>query len=124
MSPLPAGLSLTENTSLEVMMQSLAPALLAELAKKKGGASRKTETGMSKSGSKLGSGRSSTRKSSSPSKSSSSTSTKTKKKRGPGTSALLKLMNIPQHTAHDEVMKAVEPFGKINNIILLKSIQQ
>ncbi|XP_064814587.1 zinc finger protein 638-like [Oncorhynchus masou masou] len=33
-------------------------------------------------------------------------------------------MNIPQHTAHDEVMKAVEPFGKINNIILLKSIQQ
>ncbi|XP_036843063.1 zinc finger protein 638 isoform X5 [Oncorhynchus mykiss] len=127
-----AGLSLTENTSLEVMMQSLAPALLAELAKKKGaaasssssskgGASRKTETGMSKSGSKLGSGRSSTRKSSSPSKSSSSTSTK---KRGPGTSALLRLMNIPQHTAHDEVMKAVEPFGKINNIILLKSIQQ
>uniref|UniRef100_A0AAZ3SS07 Matrin-type domain-containing protein n=1 Tax=Oncorhynchus tshawytscha TaxID=74940 RepID=A0AAZ3SS07_ONCTS len=116
------------------MMQSLAPALLAELAKKKGatassssskgGASRKTETGMSKSGSKLGSGRSSTRKSSSPSKSSSSTSTKTKKKRGPGTSALLKLMNIPQHTAHDEVMKAVEPFGKIKNIILLKSIQQ
>uniref|UniRef100_A0AAZ3QI88 Matrin-type domain-containing protein n=1 Tax=Oncorhynchus tshawytscha TaxID=74940 RepID=A0AAZ3QI88_ONCTS len=113
------------------MMQSLAPALLAELAKKKGatassssskgGASRKTETGMSKSGSKLGSGRSSTRKSSSPSKSSSSTSTK---KRGPGTSALLKLMNIPQHTAHDEVMKAVEPFGKIKNIILLKSIQQ
>ncbi|XP_055768547.1 mucin-4-like isoform X2 [Salvelinus fontinalis] len=81
-----AGLSLTENTSLEVMMQSLAPALLAELAKKKGasgssssskgGASRKTETGMSKSGSKLGSGRSSTRKSSSPSKLSSSTSSK------------------------------------------------
>uniref|UniRef100_A0A8C7D055 Zinc finger protein 638-like n=1 Tax=Oncorhynchus kisutch TaxID=8019 RepID=A0A8C7D055_ONCKI len=129
-----AGLSLTENTSLEVMMQSLAPALLAELAKKKGaaassssskgGASRKTETGISKSGSKLGSGRSSTRKSSSPSKSSSSTSTKTKKKRGPGTSALLKLMNIPPRTAHDEVMKAVEPFGKINYIILLKSIQQ
>ncbi|XP_036843052.1 zinc finger protein 638 isoform X3 [Oncorhynchus mykiss] len=129
-----AGLSLTENTSLEVMMQSLAPALLAELAKKKGaaasssssskgGASRKTETGMSKSGSKLGSGRSSTRKSSSPSKSSSSTSSKTKK-RGPGTSALLKLMNIPPRTAHDEVMKAVEPFGKINYIILLKSIQQ
>ncbi|XP_042184020.1 zinc finger protein 638 isoform X2 [Oncorhynchus tshawytscha] len=113
------------------MMQSLAPALLAELAKKKGaaafsssskgGASRKTETGMSKSGSKLGSGRSSTRKSSSPSKSSNSTSTK---KRGPGTSALLKLMNIPPRTAHDEVMKAVEPFGKINYIILLKSIQQ
>ncbi|XP_038831855.1 uncharacterized protein LOC120030520 [Salvelinus namaycush] len=81
-----AGLSLTENTSLEVMMQSLAPALLAELAKKKGaagssssskgGASRKTETEMSKSGSKLGSGRSSTRKSSSPSKLSSSTSSK------------------------------------------------
>ncbi|XP_055768538.1 zinc finger protein 638 [Salvelinus fontinalis] len=129
-----AGLSLTENTSLEVMMQSLAPALLAELAKKKGasgssssskgGASRKTETGMSKSGSKLGSGRSSTRKSSSPSKLSSSTSSKTKKKGGPGTSALLRLMDIPQHTAHDEVVKAVEAFGKINNVTLLKSIQQ
>ncbi|XP_029600410.1 zinc finger protein 638 [Salmo trutta] len=132
-----AGLSLTENTSLEVMMQSLAPALLAELAKKKGaaassssskgGASRKTETGMSKSGSKLGSGRSSTRKSSSPStpsKSSSAASSKTKKKRGPGTSALLRLMNIPQHTSHDEVVKAVEPFGKINNVILLKAIQE
>nr|XP_046174546.1 zinc finger protein 638-like [Oncorhynchus gorbuscha] len=114
-----AGLSLTENTSLEVMMQSLAPALLAELAKKKGAAASSSSS--SKGGA---SGRSSTRKSSSPSKSSSSTSTKTKKKRGPGTSTLLKLMNIPQHTAHDEVMKAVEPFGKINNIILLKSIQQ
>ncbi|KAM9400081.1 uncharacterized protein ACWYII_030162 isoform 2-T4 [Salvelinus alpinus] len=128
-----AGLSLTENTSLEVMMQSLAPALLAELAKKKGagssssskgGASRKTETGTSKSGSKLGSGRSSTRKSSSPSKLSSSTSSKTKKKGGPGTSALLRLINIPQHTSHDEVVKAVEAFGKIDNVILLKSIQQ
>ncbi|KAK6291682.1 hypothetical protein J4Q44_G00374670 [Coregonus suidteri] len=130
-----AGLSLTENTSLEDMMQSLAPALLAELAKKKGaassssskgGASRKTETGMSKSGSKLGSGRS-TRKSpapSSPSKSSSSASSKTKRKGAPGTSALLRLINIPLHTAHDEVVKAVEPFGKINNVILLKAIQQ
>ncbi|CAB1345640.1 unnamed protein product, partial [Coregonus sp. 'balchen'] len=116
-----AGLSLTENTSLEDMMQSLAPALLAELAKKKGaaassssskgGASRKTETGMSKSGSKLGSGRS-TRKSpapSSPSKSSSSASSKTKRKGAPGTSALLRLINIPLHTAHDEVFNGALP---------------
>ncbi|CAB1350604.1 unnamed protein product, partial [Coregonus sp. 'balchen'] len=131
-----AGLSLTENTSLEVMMQSLAPALLAELAKKKGAtsskggasrrgrpSSRKTETSKgSKAG--TGSGRSSTRKSSSPSKSSSSASSKTKKKGAPGTSALLRLKNIPQHTAHDEVVKAVEPFGKINNVIQLKPIQQ
>ncbi|XP_029615569.1 zinc finger protein 638 isoform X2 [Salmo trutta] len=137
-----AGLSLTKNTSLEVMMQSLAPALLAELAKKKGATSakggasrrgrsspRKTETGTSKGGKAgTGSGRASTKKSSSPSKSSfkssSSASSKTKKKGAPGTSALLRLKNIPQHTARDEVMKAVEPFGKINNVIQLKPIQQ
>ncbi|XP_055795041.1 zinc finger protein 638-like isoform X2 [Salvelinus fontinalis] len=136
-----AGLSLTKNTSLEVMMQSLAPALLAELAKKKGAtsakggagkrghSSRKTETGTSKGGKAVtGSGRASTKKSSSPSKSSfkssSSASSKTKKKVAPGTSALLRLKNIPQNTAHEEVMKAVEPFGKINNVIQLKPIQQ
>lgn len=112
-------------------MQSLAPALLAELAKKKGGrsSSRKTETGTSKGGKAgTGSGRTSNKKSSSPSKSSfkssSSAPSKTKKKGAPGTSALLRLKNIPQHTAHDEVVKAVEPFGKINTVIQLKPIQQ
>ncbi|XP_019898917.3 zinc finger protein 638 isoform X2 [Esox lucius] len=135
-----AGLSFTEKTSLEDMMQSLAPALLAELAKKKGStassskggagrkghsssptsSSRKNDAGTSRSGSKgaAGHGRPSTR---SPPPSGSS---KTKKKEAPGTSALLRLRNIPPYTRHDDVVQALQTYGKVNHVILLKAIEE
>ncbi|XP_023660925.2 uncharacterized protein znf638 isoform X1 [Paramormyrops kingsleyae] len=130
-----SGLSATDNITLEDMMQSLAPALMAELAKRKVSSkkssssswtSKKTESLKHRTVSK--SGRSSTARNTSSSdvKSSASQSknVRVKKKAGPGTACLLRLKGIPFSASHQDLVEAVEPFGKINHAILMKSIKE
>uniref|UniRef100_A0A3B3Q5U9 RRM domain-containing protein n=1 Tax=Paramormyrops kingsleyae TaxID=1676925 RepID=A0A3B3Q5U9_9TELE len=47
-----------------------------------------------------------------------------KKKAGPGTACLLRLKGIPFSASHQDLVEAVEPFGKINHAILMKSIKE
>ncbi|XP_066574438.1 zinc finger protein 638 isoform X2 [Amia ocellicauda] len=156
-----SGLSVSENTTLEAMMQSLAPAILAELAKKKAGtsSSSKTNTSVSKitkkneptekhGSSASGKSSSSVAKSSSssmgkssssaaakssskaPAKSSSKESdstnktVKVKKKSAQPGNYLVRLKNLPIDVKHQEVVDAVKPFGKINNTVLLKALEE
>ncbi|KAL0970641.1 hypothetical protein UPYG_G00244960 [Umbra pygmaea] len=143
-----AGLSINKNTSLEDMMQSLAPALLAELAKKKvstttasssvddaskrergrrrgrssSPTSKKKDAGTHRSGSK-GATRHrslSNRKSSSPS----SCSSKAKKEGSTGNTTWLRLKQMSPKTKHDEVFEAVKVYGKVKQLTLYKVFQQ
>ncbi|XP_017565335.1 zinc finger protein 638 isoform X1 [Pygocentrus nattereri] len=120
--------SVTSSSSLKAMVQSLAPALLAELAKKRNSSSSPLVKSSSsrKRSSSPSSKRSESSKSSSSSapKTSSSKSEKSKKPTGPGTSCLLRLKGIPLGTTHQELVTAVEPFGKIHTAILLKAISE
>ncbi|XP_036451938.1 zinc finger protein 638 [Colossoma macropomum] len=120
--------SVTSSSSLKAMVQSLAPALLAELAKKRNSSSSPSVKSSSsrKRSSSPSAKRSESSKSSSSSapKTSSSKSDKSKKPAGPGTSCLLRLKGIPLGTTHQELVTAVEPFGKIHTAILLKAISE
>ncbi|KAL6490694.1 hypothetical protein MHYP_G00010390 [Metynnis hypsauchen] len=120
--------SVTSSSSLKAMVQSLAPALLAELAKKRNSSSSPLVKSSSsrKRSSSPSSKRSESSKSSSSSapKTSSFKSEKSKKPTGPGTSCLLRLKGIPLGTTHQELVTAVEPFGKIHTAILLKAISE
>ncbi|XP_018585839.1 zinc finger protein 638 [Scleropages formosus] len=144
-----SGLSLTDSTTLEAMMQSLAPALIAELAKRKGRSSaspkrssmKRSSTPPSSMSKKseplhalasksrhLAAAKSSASKSilSTAAKSSSfnSTNAKVKKKTAPGTACLLRFKGIPFTTTHKDLVEAVLPFGKISHAILLKGIRE
>ncbi|XP_061107220.1 zinc finger protein 638 isoform X2 [Conger conger] len=102
-----SGLSVTQNTTLEAMMESLAPALMAELAKKKSGsssASTKTVPGKT-----------------APLKSSSSKNLKGKKGT-PAASRLLRLKGVPFATSHQELVEALEPYGVVSSATLFKKI--
>ncbi|XP_062849643.1 zinc finger protein 638 [Trichomycterus rosablanca] len=121
--------SVSDSGSLKAMVQSLAPALLAELAKKRS-ISSSFSSGKNSSSKKKSSSPSSKRSESSKSSTSSATktsSTKVAKPRtptGPGTSCLLRLKNIPYETHHDDLVKAIKPFGSIHTLILLRKIKQ
>ncbi|XP_036407663.1 zinc finger protein 638 [Megalops cyprinoides] len=126
-----SGLSVTDSTTLEAVMESLAPALMAELAKKKGASSSSS----AKSGAKKHSSspppskkgeppKPSTPKSGPAKPSSSSKNVKVKKKAAPGTACLLRLKGVPFSTSHQELVNAVQTYGKINNAILLKAIEE
>ncbi|MFT7797427.1 zinc finger protein 638 isoform X2 [Arapaima gigas] len=143
-----SGLSLTDSTTLEAMMQSLAPALLAELAKRKGSSSASPNRNSKKHSSSpsttskknepshssvsksrhLSMGKSSTFKSSSATATkfsvSNSMNVKVKKKMAPGTGCLLRFKGIPFTTTHKDLVEAVQPFGKISHAILLKGIRE
>ncbi|XP_051997569.1 zinc finger protein 638 isoform X2 [Xyrauchen texanus] len=121
--------SIADSNTLKAVVKSLAPALLAELAKK-----RSISTTSSSKGSS-----SSWRLSSSPSKrsepswssrpstsriSSSLKDVKPKSRDAPGTACLLRLVGIPQGTTSEELTEAIEPFGKIYTAILLKAIKE
>ncbi|KAL7875940.1 hypothetical protein AOLI_G00109030 [Acnodon oligacanthus] len=119
--------SVTSSSSLKAMVQSLAPALLAELAKKRNSSSSpsvKSSSSRKRSSSPSKRSESSKSSSSSAPKTSSSKSEKSKKPTGPGTSCLLRLKGIPLGTTHQELVTAVEPFGKIHTAILLKAISE
>ncbi|XP_035375933.1 zinc finger protein 638 isoform X2 [Electrophorus electricus] len=119
--------SVTSSSTLKAMVESLAPALLAELAKK-----RSTSSSLSvksSSSTKRSSSPSSKRsESSKPSSSSASKATSSKNGKpkkmstGPGTSCLLRLKNIPSGTTNEELISAIKPFGKIHTSIFLKAI--
>ncbi|KAK3567991.1 hypothetical protein QTP86_028588 [Hemibagrus guttatus] len=120
--------SVTDSSALKAMVESLAPALLAELAKKR---SSSLSSSMKSSSSRKRSSSPSSKRSES-SKSSSSSAMKTsffksvkpKKLAGPGTSCLLRLKGIPFGTTRQELVAAVEPFGAIHTAILLKAISE
>ncbi|XP_048826196.1 zinc finger protein 638 isoform X3 [Brienomyrus brachyistius] len=130
-----SGLSATDNVTLEAMMQSLAPALMAELAKRKisskkssssSWTSKKTESLKHRTVSKSSHSSAARNTSSSDVKLSASQSknVRVKKKAGPGTACLLRLKGIPFSASHQDLVDAVEPFGKINHAILMKSIKE
>ncbi|KTG01162.1 hypothetical protein cypCar_00018420 [Cyprinus carpio] len=119
--------SITDSNTLKAVVKSLAPALLAELAKKKSSSTT--------SSSKASSGSSSWKRPSPPKRAeySKSSRTFTSKSSGtpkprpndaPGTSCLLRLMQIPHGTTSKELNDAIEPFGKIYTAILLKAINE
>ncbi|KAI4879363.1 hypothetical protein NFI96_019448 [Prochilodus magdalenae] len=118
----------TSSSSLKAMVHSLAPALLAELSKKRNSSSSPSVKSLSsrKQSSSPSSKRSESSKSSSSSapKTSFSKSERPKKLTGPGTSCLLRLKGIPFGTTQQEVVNAVGCFGKIHTAILLKSISE
>ncbi|XP_051569889.1 zinc finger protein 638-like isoform X2 [Myxocyprinus asiaticus] len=120
--------SITDSSTLKAVVESLAPALLAELAKK-----RSSSTASLSKGSSSSWRRSSSPKRSEPSRSSRPSTSKTtsslknvkpKSKDAPGTTCLLRLMGIPQGTTSKELTDAIKPFGKIYTAILLKAINE
>ncbi|KAJ8392181.1 hypothetical protein AAFF_G00077490 [Aldrovandia affinis] len=127
-----SGLSVTDSTTLKAMMESLAPALMAELAKKKGGSS----SASSKSGSKKQAASPPTPKRGEAPKPASAGKTplpkpgaspknvKAKRKGSPGTACLLRLSGVPFTTTHQELVNAVQTYGKVNNAILLKKVEE
>ncbi|KAI1888355.1 hypothetical protein AGOR_G00184150 [Albula goreensis] len=127
-----SGLSVTDSTTLKAMMESLAPALMAELAKKKTSSSSASSKSSSKkqasspppaknndTSKNTSTGKTPVTKSSSPSK-----NVRVKKKGAPGSACLLHLKGVPFSTTHQELVNAVQPYGKINNAILLKAIEE
>ncbi|MCI4377375.1 hypothetical protein PGIGA_G00202720 [Pangasianodon gigas] len=120
--------SVSDSSALKAMVESLAPALLAELAKKRSSSLSSSVKSCSsrKRSSSPSSKRSESSKSSNSSvmKTSSSKSVKPKKPAGPGTSCLLRFKGIPFGTTRQELVAAVEPFGTIHTAILLKAISE
>lgn len=47
-----------------------------------------------------------------------------KKKAGPGTACLLRLKGVPQQTTDQELVEAVQYFGKINHAFVIKAIEE
>ncbi|XP_035282326.1 zinc finger protein 638 isoform X1 [Anguilla anguilla] len=113
-----SGLAVTHNTTLEAMVESLAPALIAELAKKKSGSSSaSTKSGEKKKTSPPTSGKTV------PSKT--GTSKNVKGKKGPAvTSCFLRLKGVPFIASHQEVMNVLQPYGKVNSATLYKKIEE
>ncbi|XP_016097563.1 zinc finger protein 638 [Sinocyclocheilus grahami] len=118
--------SITDSNTLKAVVKSLAPALLAELAKKKSSSTTSSSKGCSSSSWKRSSPpkRAEYSKSSRTSTSKSSSTPKPRAKDAPGTSCLLRLMRIPFGTTSKELTDAIEPFGKIYTAILLKAINE
>ncbi|KAG7330253.1 hypothetical protein KOW79_006475 [Hemibagrus wyckioides] len=119
--------SVTDSSALKAMVESLAPALLAELAKKRSSSSSSMKSSSSRRRSLSPSSKrseSSKLSSSSAMKTSFFKSVKPKKLAGPGTSCLLRLKGIPFGTTRQELVAAVEPFGAIHTAILLKAISE
>ncbi|KAG5845548.1 hypothetical protein ANANG_G00140320, partial [Anguilla anguilla] len=113
-----SGLAVTHNTTLEAMVESLAPALMAELAKKKSGSSSaSTKSAEKKKTSPPTSGKTV------PSKT--GTSKNVKGKKGPAvTSCFLRLKGVPFIASHQEVMNVLQPYGKVNSATLYKKIEE
>ncbi|XP_026072429.1 zinc finger protein 638-like isoform X1 [Carassius auratus] len=119
--------SITDSNTLKAVVKSLAPALLAELAKKKSSSSTSLSKGNSSSSSwKRPSPpkRAEYSRSSRTSTSKSSSTPKPRPKDAPGTACLLRLMQIPFGTTSKQLTDAIEPFGKIYTAILLKAINE
>ncbi|KAI5104237.1 zinc finger protein 638 isoform X3, partial [Silurus meridionalis] len=117
--------SVSDSSALKAMVESLAPALLAELAKKRN--STLSSAVKSSSSRKRSSSPSSKRSESSKSSSSSvmkPSTSKSKKPTGPGTSCLLRFKNVPFGTTHQELVDTVEHFGPVHTAILLKAISE
>ncbi|KAF5905425.1 zinc finger protein, partial [Clarias magur] len=120
--------SVSGSSDLKAMVESLAPALLAELAKKRSGSMSSSV----KSSSSRKRSTSPSSKKSEPSKSSNSSAVKTlssktlktKKPAGPGEACLLRFKGIPFGITRQELIAAVEPYGKIHTAILLKAISE
>ncbi|XP_059363440.1 zinc finger protein 638-like isoform X2 [Carassius carassius] len=119
--------SITDSNTLKAVVKSLAPALLAELAKKKSSSTTSLSKGSSSSSSwKRPSPpkRAEYSRSSRISTSKSSSTPKPRPKDAPGTACLLRLMQIPFGTTSKHLTDAIEPFGKIYTAILLKAINE
>ncbi|XP_051508135.1 zinc finger protein 638 [Myxocyprinus asiaticus] len=121
--------SIADSNTLKAVVKSLAPALLAELAKKRSISTTSSSKGSSSSW-RLSSSlpkRSEPSRSSRPSTSRTTSSlkdVKPKSRDAPGTACLLRLIGIPQGTTSEELTEAIEPFGKIYTAILLKAIKE
>ncbi|KAF4089221.1 hypothetical protein AMELA_G00063560 [Ameiurus melas] len=119
--------SVSDSSTLKAMVESLAPALLAELAKKRSSSlssSLKSISSRKRSSSPSKRSESSKSSNSSVMRTTSSKSVKPKKPAGPGTTCLLRFKGIPFLTTHQELVDAVEPFGKVHTAILLKAISE
>ncbi|XP_030635088.1 zinc finger protein 638 [Chanos chanos] len=114
--------SITDSSSLKAVVQSLAPALLAELAKKKSGSSSSSSKSSGRKQSSSPTSKKSKSNTSSLPKSSSSKNMKPKKTTAPGTSCLLRITGVPIGSTRQQLFDVIQPFGKIHTAILLKAI--
>ncbi|KAG5260956.1 hypothetical protein AALO_G00298380 [Alosa alosa] len=119
-----AGLNIKDSSALEAVVNSLAPTLLAELAKRK---SAVASSSASRDGGRKRTPSPSPKRTSSKSSSSStnkSTGSFTKKKAGPGTACLLRFKGVPHKTTDQELVEVIQPFGKINHAFVIKAIEE
>lgn len=119
--------SIADSSTLKAVVKSLAPALLAELAKKKSSSTTSSSKASSNTSSwkrPLSPKRAEYSKSIRTSISKSSSTPKPRAKDAPGTSCLLRLIGVPNGTTNKELNDAIEPFGKIYTAILLKAIRE
>ncbi|XP_051997591.1 zinc finger protein 638-like [Xyrauchen texanus] len=121
--------SITDGSTLKAVVKSLAPALLAELAKKRS-ISTTSSSKRSNSSRRLSSSPPKRNKPSSSSRPSTSRTTsslkdvKPKSRDAPDPACLLRLMGIPHGTTSNDLTKAIEPFGKIYTAILFVAIKE
>ncbi|XP_070849859.1 uncharacterized protein [Chaetodon trifascialis] len=108
--------SLSKQSDLEAVVKSLAPALLAELAKMKSSSSKRSSSHPSAEGS-----RSSSPSSFSSSSSSSSTESTSKLSKSGKTPTMVRLEGIQSSLSHNDVTAAVEHFGKTKSVVLYRS---
>lgn len=117
--------SIADSDTLKAMVKSLAPALLAELAKKKSSSTVSSSKGSSSSSRRSPPPKKTEYSSTSRTSTSKSHSTsKPNPKYAPGTSCLLRLLGLPIGTTSKDLTDAIEPFGKIYTAILLKAIRE
>ncbi|XP_057182585.1 zinc finger protein 638 isoform X2 [Triplophysa rosa] len=117
--------SITDSKTLKAVVESLAPALLAELAKKKSSSTASSSKGASSSSKQpLSPKRSESSSSSKTLTQKTTTYSETTSKGAPGTSCLLRIKGVPSRTTSKELTDAIEPYGKIHTAILLKAINQ
>ncbi|XP_063325592.1 uncharacterized protein LOC134624525 [Pelmatolapia mariae] len=98
--------SLSKQSDLETVVKTLAPALLAELAKRKSSPSTSSSSSSRSASPESIKGRPSTEK------------TKAAKSSPP---TMVKLQGIVSNLSHSEVMSAVEKFGKTKSVVLFRS---
>ncbi|XP_036967642.1 zinc finger protein 638-like [Acanthopagrus latus] len=109
-----ASQSLPMQSDLEAVVKTLAPALLAELAKMKSSSSSSSSSAKKMSTTKPSEGRPSLQSS----EASSATTTKTGKSSPP---TMVRLEGINSTLSHNDVVTAVEHFGKTKSIVLFRT---
>ncbi|XP_041842372.1 serine/arginine repetitive matrix protein 2-like [Melanotaenia boesemani] len=114
--------SLSNPSDLEAMVKSLAPALLAELAKMKSSSTSATSSSSSPGAAKKVLSTKITKAKPSLQKSGTSSSAKPKGKSSPPT--MVKLKGVNAALTHKDVLMAMEDFGKTKSVVLFRLMKE